>query len=248
MRRADRLPAKVLLVAVLWAVSGPAPAGALVLCKGPNATIVARAACKKKEIRLDAATVGAPGDRGAPGPGLVVVDKNGKVVGPVVGEFVQFEAVFREIDGLPFLFDVTASGFFRPAETEFGLYYPDAECAGPKLVTTQPAVTGLFANFLLFSVDGRTGYYGLQSEQGFLDEKYAIEVASGIDDADAANDCTMTRHGKVVKSAHDCVDPRPPDTRCVLCCAPVTAGALSPAHTIDVTALGLTPPFRLQPR
>jgi hypothetical protein len=236
--------ATAILVAALWSAS---PAAALVICKGPKGTLVARASCKKKELHLDATIIGAPGDRGVPGRGFVVLDKNGKEVGPVVTTFGDIASVLREIDGLPITFTVSSSGFLLPNEVDL-LRYADADCAGPKLVSTPPGALGVFAHDLLFSVDGRTGFYGLPSEQEFLDKQYSITVISGSDDTKATENCTVSRVGKIVKSAHDCVDATEPGLKCVFCCAQTNTGALSPAHTVDVTALGLTPPFRLEPR
>jgi len=241
------------VLAVFAAILVPRPpADALVFCKGRGATVLAREKCKRREQQIDATTIGGlMGAPGTPGPGLHVVDKNGNEVGVVVsgGEFEgPYFDVVRQIDGAFFVLTVSGSGFgvFQPENDGLTLqvFYADSACTTPPMVFTPPGPLTSLARLVVTSADGRTGYYGLVDEQRTLLAAYWVSVESGADDSSARFNC-MARSGQIVKDSHDCTE-NGIVQKCVWCCEPAGEGTYSPAHTLDLTALGLTPPFTLK--
>jgi hypothetical protein len=239
-------PRLALVATLLAGVVAAAPVSALVLCKGKKATVVARTACKKREVRLDAAAVGTKGDTGPAGPGLVIVDRNGREVGRVVLGSQRVD-IIREIDGMQFFIpQVSDRGFASFADSDSFLIYANADCTGPPFLLVFSSVEPM-ARFLNVSIDGRTGYYGLENERRILGESYHVEAVPGADDTAAANQCTMGRGGKIVREGHDCAfQSSESSKRCVWCCDDASFRLVTPARTIDLQSLGLTPPFVMQ--
>ncbi len=238
---------------LLWAalttvIASPAPA--LVLCKGRKPTVALRDRCKRGEQQVDAATLGGlTGDRGPSGPPILVVDKDGTEVGPVVQAFGDTASVVREINGELFTIGVSASGFGEQiSEVGDNVYYTDPACTSEPYVETRPGPFVELTHRVRISGDGRTGYYGLASEQRVVPKSYLISLESGGNDTQARDSCVMGRGGQIVKDVHDCLHPEPGAPRCVWCCEEQAGNPLSPAHTIDLSSLGLVPPFALKPQ
>ncbi len=237
-----RAYAIVMLVAVT-AATAPA-ASALVVCKGRKPVLALRDRCKKGEQQVDPATLdGLKGDPGAPGPAVHVVDKDGQDVGLVVEFGEPTVIVLRQINGEFFTLGVTGSGFVVPRlELDFFVHTDPACQSQPYLHPS--GIIGL-AHTVKNSIDGRTGFYALSSEQQpVTSQAYAIFVTAGIDDMEARSGCAPPR--QIVKDVHDCLDPNPPTVKCVWCCTPISAGIISPVHTLDLSSLGLKPPFTLK--
>ncbi len=246
----DRLRArKVVLLCVALTALTASRASGLVFCKGRKPTITVRDKCRKREQQVDAKTIGGlKGDPGAPGPAFHVVDKDGKEVGSVVAVNGTTAMVLREINGEMFELEVSSSGFGSGAtELTFYLAYADPACASQAYVGTSRYPLNVLATYLQVSPDGRTGYYALPSEQRVPPPNlYAIVLKDGIDDTGARTAC-LGGGGQIVKDAHDCLYPTPPNAKCVWCCAGASGlDPVSPVHTIDVSSFGLTPPFTLK--
>ena len=144
-----RLLGGIAALAALVVVSAPTPAGALVICKTRKGALTARDECKKKELQLDATSIGAKGDpgaagaagapgaggapgaAGAPGPGFVVLDANGNEVGTLLTSSTNSTNVLREIDGAFYVLQVTADGFFRQDDADRFIGYTSSTCTAP---------------------------------------------------------------------------------------------------------------------
>ena len=84
------------------------------------------------------AAPGKPGPQGPTGPGAVVVDTNGRVLGPVVSltDRLDGAVVMVERDGLVGLVDVNRQ--FASGHGDFLLYYESINCSGTPWVYPSP--------------------------------------------------------------------------------------------------------------
>jgi hypothetical protein len=234
---------KTAVVCTLLTAIAATPASALVFCAAKGRVLV-RDACKKNEVAIDTAAAGAKGSPGARGPGFRVVDRDGQDVGTLLVLFGT-AVVVREIDGQRFVFAVGTAGFTPSSgETDLFLIYDDPTCQGaPSIFARDPNVTP-FALNLSVSVDGKTGFFAA-AERRFIQTPYAVRDERAADATTARTNCTVSRQGTIVREPYTCQFPSPPNNICVWCCEQATSGPVAPAQAIDLTALGLNPPFRL---
>jgi hypothetical protein len=122
MRSAPCLLVSLVGVVLVSAVP-PACAG---LCQKKSGAVVFRNACKRRETALSLPDLGAKGD---PGPGVRIIDSDGRPVGPVLdtGVDVAIQAQDRTLRVL-----VDRTGF--PASGSFD--HPSADCSGARYLQT----------------------------------------------------------------------------------------------------------------
>jgi hypothetical protein len=140
---------RLLCLAIVVALLAPSVEAAL--CKNGKGALFSRAACKRREVEVDPAAIGAAGPKGDPGspgaaqPRLRAVDANGQRLPGVVTSRGQF--VYR-LGTRSFTFTVRPDGLLG------GEFFFDAmNCAGPRLVQVTDELYDPVA------VVGTTAYY-----------------------------------------------------------------------------------------
>jgi len=145
--------ARMWALAVVLAALTIASAHAAVLCRKKTGAVVMRDACGKKETPIDLTqfgAVGPPGEPGAPGtpgtpgpmgPGFVVKDANGAVVGTFASGGLRptqfpFGAAIRQIGADLVLFVVSRDGFGDVAISP--LCFQSVDCTGTPLLGCAP--------------------------------------------------------------------------------------------------------------
>jgi hypothetical protein len=201
---------------------------------------------------------GPPGPRGPMGPpgrGLRVVDANGQEVGLISFLVSSSGAVAARQITIPtpqgtqdewFLLSVDAGGFTRPV---YGatFVYTASNCTGTRYFggyygSISPTE---LAHSVTLDSDGITGLYarGVESQ---TQQYYSLRPFIGPTPDEATMGCTQ-QGGMLIGSPVLCTNQGPPGFYCVQCCLPLDPNAsAAPVHQLDLSALGLTPPFRLQ--
>jgi hypothetical protein len=257
----------LVVVAASLFVLTPSPAPSALLCASKRGMVFLRDECRRKERRLTldpsslgpsgaqgpAGNTGPAGAPGAPGPTgpsgadrlpLRIVDARGSEVGVVL----RLEAdscdpgtvVLREIGGTPFRFHVGQTGFLGAPRT---FHYDDAGCAGSRYFRLDDDDTPLPGFAPSLSIDGTfVGHYAVDAE---------------------GSDRPLWRREQFLAPCGDPPTPFPPEpallpARCSrpgnlppgLCrfaeCVPAGVHPAAPVRTVDLTALGLLSPFRLE--
>jgi hypothetical protein len=219
----------LLLVATAGVVAVGA-ARADVLCVKRSGRVIGRPACKARERLLDPATlgllglVGPPGDGGPPGspgePGghpYRILDSLGRPFGLLLGlDFRRARVEVTLPDGTPVQFVVAPGNGFSTEITPV-VYYEQAGCAGPPLVFGS---AGLVPSVV---VVGTVGYY-----------------------ASAAPEATAIASQEVPLSGMSCSAGTVATGRGT-CCQDIAGSAYAtPARTMAIATLGVTPPFTVQ--
>jgi len=152
------------------------------------------------------------------GSGAIVVDANGKIVGSIADvEAGGGPRVVRRVGDVSLLLRVNAGGF---TESQAGFFYESTDCTGQILL---PATAGsLFADA---SVRSGVAYYAAGTPVTFT-------ARSSLGPTLTPGMCFA---GTFV----------PPDLCCTPFPSPIALPAV-PATTLDVSTLGLAPPFRVQ--
>jgi len=218
---------------------------------------------------------GAAGPIGLTGPpgmgGLRVVDSAGSELGLVTGVSSYGTSVARELSVLGgsgpewFIFSVDSTGFRRNSYGTTFLYAA-SNCGGMRYLTIY-SYYGNALNALAFfpqvQPDGMKAVFTRPSE---LKTQQYYELDTFSDSAGGAflrSQCTSPPFsgipGVIVRDVYDCRDPDEPRPQfCVDCCRPEVGynpqtgrfeaipTDAAPVREIDLTAFGLTPPFRLQ--
>ena len=153
------------------------------------------------------------------GSGAIVVDANGKVVGAIADvEAGGGPRVARRVGDVLLLLRVNAGGF---TESQAGFFYESTDCTGQILL---PATAGsLFAEA---TVRSGVAYYAAGTPVTFT-------TRSSLGPTLTPGMCFGG--GTFV----------PPDLCCTPFPSPIALSAV-PATTLDVSTLGLAPPFRVQ--
>jgi len=148
--------------------------------------------------------------------------------------------------------------------------YATADCSGTQYTGAYYGigVSGDAAFALDASLDGSGKAYFARPGELQTGQYYNLNEVAADNDADAATRCTTGQGtcpdvGVVIGVAHACpVAKSPNSSRCVRCCRPDTTTVAgppggtctlnageqqAPVHSFDVSTLGFSPPFRLQP-
>jgi hypothetical protein len=254
------------------ALAMPTPSDATSLCKTKKGGLVIRETCKKKEVQVDAALLGDLGLQGPPGPqgpagpggsagpsggGLSVVDASGRDVGIVssIG-FGYYGGTFTNV-----LRELTAPGAAGPEFFHFGVnsngfvtgddYYSyygtftTSDCTGTEytFVDCEYGACDVPPMFHSLSIDSQQiGTFSRPSEhvRGTYFSRH--QFSSNSADIVAAN-CTA-QHGTIIGTIAACENN--PGYMCGLCCVPNEDIDAAPQHSIDLSTLGLTAPFKLR--
>ena len=221
-------------MAVVACVATSAAASAAVLCRTATGLVAVRDACKRGETQIN------PGALGL-GSTLLVRDVNDSLVGPVVdlrwpdplwgqGGPVALGAltVLRKVGEIVLALGVDGAGFRKPAYIDSGfLNFESADCSGPLLLSDRYAPQTDAPLWVLPVVHGSIAYY--ISARSFVSERV---VNSFVVFTDEFN-CGAEWGGHFV----------PPD-RC--CIQKSTTLRVAAAATLDLTTLGLVPPFHVE--
>jgi hypothetical protein len=199
---------------------------------------------------------GPPGPMGPGGGGLSVVDANGKDVGIVSsvssGYYGSNATVIRQITApgasAPefFSFGVTTAGITTSSDYYGYGAFAGSNCTGAKYTLVDcsygacdsPAMLdSLSVDSNLIASFSRTsehvhGNYSTQNQ-------VSASTAAGVTQACAQ----MKNPGTIQGTVAPC--PQNPTMFCGTCCTPVPDTDAAPVHTIDLSTLGLKPPFKL---
>ena len=235
-----RYVAFLILVSVVGAHTASADS---MLCVGRNGSLHLRGnGCRSKEHAFDLGTLpgliaqgpkGDPGPTGPPGPagaqgipgsvttnGLVVRDSRGYVVGPVVSvEAFTPTIIVRRVNDTLLSFGVTGHGFASASSTP-QIYFEDSACTGTPLL-----LTGAGADLPLVRpviMAGGAAFY----PSGTPTERIRKATAYPVDSAAGCTAGTYLLPGLCCQSQ----PPSPPYP-------------LAEAATLQVSTLGLLPPF-----
>jgi hypothetical protein len=131
-----------MLLVLTTLVSVAAHAEAMVLCAQKSGTVKVREVCKPKEVQLDPAALGLRG------PGAVVKDANGALVGVSTGY-----GILRNVEGIwvALLIDSNTGNFVKGS---MSFWHESADCSGTGLMFATP--TQLVAGSKIL---GTTLYY-----------------------------------------------------------------------------------------
>lgn len=227
----------VLVVVVAASMFAPQLADALVMCgpKRPDGTlregapIRLRTVCRANELQLDPVALGLQGPAGEQGPAgatgpmgptgeaTVVRDSNGSTVGLLTSPGLGAPTIVRKIGAEIFSFVVDENGFKR----NFFAKFESGDCTGQALLDWD-------ANALVrpTRVLDSAAYYPATAPAIYTVRSYRAAGSS-------PGFCSASL-GTFL----------PPD----LCCISAALGdaLLAPAATIDLSTLGLTPPFSVE--
>jgi len=191
---------------------------------------------------------------GPPGRGLRVVDANGQEVG-LISSLGSYGATAARQITIPtpqgtqdewFLLSVDAGGF-RRAVYGATFVYTASNCTGTRYFggyygSVSPTE---LAHSVTIDSDGITGLYarGVESQ---TQQYYSLRQSFGSTPDEATMFC-MQQGGVPIGSPVLCTTSSPPGFYCVECCFTLDPNTrAAPVHQLDLSALGLTPPFRLQ--
>lgn len=251
------------LIALVLVFAFSDPSGAK-LCLTKTGRLALRDACGRKEKEITSANTpfkgekGGPGDKGPPGTTagagteLRIVDSRGQDVGTVVTADVGGSAVVvRQIGSDSLTFAVNKSGFVP--ENPFLLAFGSEDCAGVPYVVqgtrptspSSPAPGAALTGHLLVDSAKSTGYVAAKGEVASPPAAlYARIRVDGATTDEATGLCTGLFSGRIVSAPAAC--DFNPSRACIFCCEsgldPASA-ILRPANPIDLSSLGLTPPF-----
>lgn len=211
------------------------PVGA-VLCKTRNDTLVVRSGCRRHEKQIDPGNPlfkgakGDPGDAGpqGAGPGVHVVDSNGKDVGVVLNSDGGSALVLRQIGSDLFTFRVGAHGLIATL-SPVSFYYTRADCQPPAY---------LLAGYTTRSYDSAAGIASdaALAHDLFVDEAGTAGYFTETTEALEFGQTTLLYH-RLDSSGQGCVQAYDDA---------VSNGVYRPVHAVDLGALGLSPPFAIR--
>jgi hypothetical protein len=222
-------------------------AAGFAICKTRKGGVFLRVECKKRETQLAAEDIGAKGDKGDPGPGLRVLDAAGKDVGIFTGSSSGGfgpSIVARQVQTEWFSFFIDSEGFYQfPSTTLYE--YAVADCTGALYYSGREDFPSVPPEPIapLVVVFGSKGYFRRNGDAAHMVTPYYIDIVSGTDATDAKNSCMTGHTGVPIGTPGPCEL----HTRtCVSCCiAAGTPRLLFESNEMDLTSLGLTPPFHL---
>jgi hypothetical protein len=226
-------------LAAIWTIAClvalATPVGA-VLCKTRNDTLVVRSGCRRHEKKIDPdnplfkGAKGEAGDAGpqGAGPGVHVVDSNGRDVGVVLNSDGGSALVLRQIGSDLFTFLVGARGLL-PTLSSASFYYPRADCQPPAY---------LLAGYTTGSYDSAAGIASdaALAHDLFVDAAGTTGYFTQTNEALEFRQTTLLYH-RLDSPGQDCVS--------AYYEAP-SNGLYRPAHAVDLGALGLSPPFAIR--
>jgi len=213
-------------------VSGASDAVADVLCAKRSGKIVVRESCRRRERPVDAQALGLVGPAGtvgppgAPGPdaspgGLPyrVIDSTGQPFGVLLAfDTLRARTVVTLPDG-PVQF-VVINGALNTLEISPYVLYAEPDCAGPPFIRAGGGLVPTVQKF------GDVGYYS--RAPGFELMTAASVENEPVSDGDTCSPDIATDRGT--------------------CCHNIPFGAyVSPAQTVALSTLGVTPPFTVGP-
>jgi len=221
-----------LLLSGLLLAPGAAPCAALLLCQQTSGAVVARDACRRKERAVDLVAVGplgpqgvegTPGAAGAPGTfPLRLVDSAGAELGPILFFFPTglFVEITNPLLGRPVTFSVSPAGFdHNRGGAISNVFYQSSDCSGVPLIRQQSEKQ------VIAQIYGDFAYF---SAEPLVDRSFgSSETDTG--GAPCSGGAIATDRGT--------------------CCSTVSGTTNSQAAVrVALSALGLTPPFRAEPR
>lgn len=224
---------RAIVVATLATLAASASAvRAETLCVKGSGKIVVRESCKKRERAVDPQALGLVGATGPAGPagtpgadapagGLPyrVVDSEDRQFGTLVGFDTLRARVVVTPPGVdgPLQF-LVIGGAFNTSELSPYLYYQEPDCAGP------PFIFGGGGPVPVVQVFGTVGYWSRDaSALGEIESREFVP----------ATDCPV---GSAATGRGTCCGNQPGGM-----------ANLAPAQTLDLSVLGVTPPFRVTP-
>ncbi len=248
----------------LWA---PSTSAATVLCKTKKGGLVIRESCKKKDVQVGAEILGDLGLSGPPGPagpagpvgpsggGLSVVDSIGQDVGIVYaigtgyygGTYTNVMKELTPPGGSAefFGFGVNPSGFVTYTDYYgYGLYQA-SDCTGPKfqyIDCEYGECDGAAPMFTSLSITDDLQASFSRSAERIHGNFWSSSTFSGSTAEQVTSNCTG--RGGVIQGAIAACE-KDPASFCGQCCASSEDIDAAPLHTMDLTPLGLVPPFRL---
>jgi hypothetical protein len=203
--------AMAVLVLAVWVSSSYASQ----LCAPRSGTVRVRETCRERETVL-----GGVASQGIGLPGLVVVDANDKLVGPVTNATSGFVTVARRIGDAMVLLDVTVEGFVGyPGPPN--LRYESTDCSGT------PFFTGSRLMFAHAEVYGTVAHFAtlpttIRTQRSALGGPFTEAECS-------ARSGTFS----------------PPNLCCITEESPLQQSLAGDLTTFDLATFGLVPPFRV---
>lgn len=232
------------------------PVDAAVLCVGRGGGLRTRDACKPKERQVDPATLGL---QGPPGPGLVVKDANGALVGTVIQEArggdVQVRTtsvgdplgvvqltdtpptlflmqVARAVNGTLLRFTVSPAGFVNVGPHGSFIVFDGPACTGQAYYDVgHPGSPLLLPRFLESAwVNGTTLYYRSPgSSSAPVTQRSLLWLP-----IDSSTPCPFGTTDFIAPAGRCCTD------------GSTYAVEGTPLTVVDLATLGLIPPFHVE--
>ena len=247
------------IVVTLWLTASPAVAAVLCTGKMGSGTLRVRAACKLSEVQVDPVSLGLQGPPGAVGPGLVVKDANGAAIGAVieeatsytvgpilnsVGELIGFQhtspppfffhlmQVGRKIAGTQVRLTVSPDDFVPIGPTS-GILFDGPDCTGQAYFDTGSAGSPLLRPRFLEQgwVNGSALYY---RPHGSATTTFTQRSRLTIP-AESSPGCPAGSQSVFIPPAGRC---------CTDGSTYIVEGQV--VSMIDVSTLGLVPPFHVE--
>jgi hypothetical protein len=249
----------------------PGTSSASALCKTKKGGLVIRDTCKKKDVQVDASLLGSLGLQGPPGPegpagpsgpsgpsggGLTVVDKDGEEVGLVysIGEGYYggtYTNVLRELtapganESEFFGFGVSPTGIVTHEDYYGYGTFATSDCTGARYVRLDCEYGECDSGPMFHSLsigEDLTATFHRASER--VHGNYTSSSTVSADTAEnVAAICTARGNGTIKGAVEACDED--PSRFCGTCCYGPYEGDAAPERTLDLSTLGLEPPFEL---
>jgi len=194
-----------------------------------SGTVRVRTVCRPREVQLDPVALGL---QGPPGPGAVVKDVNGALVGVILDiaapNLWGFVAVTRLVAGTWVRLDVSESGFPDETNVTPSRLYESADCSGTAWMPE--AEIGRVGGRLILPAFN----HGMVAR--YVTAPATTGTFRSIENFETQESCGSAPNVFT-----------PPDR----CCSPIGPSSYSnvsavPTATVDLFALGLVPPFHVE--
>ena len=245
-------------MAVVACVAMSAAASAAMLCRTRSATVKVRDVCRPRERTLDPVALGLQGPpgpkgdpgmqgpQGLPGPaaGVTVHDATGAIVGAWKPEPANAGQAVMTLSGHAVALPVLPYGFYDSQTVK--TYHESSDCSGPPLLRDQVIADGGAADpaFLFvyqgFDLSG-TAYYPRALRFSSLLGSYDYAGCSVC----APYNCScapLTTSGGCTSAGGTFTPP----SRCCFSYPSPGTEVVADVDTLDLTTLGLVPPFHVE--